>query len=138
MAHLKYKPHLVIINNNLKLSRRWSSNKSLGLRSLLPLKAYIVFNFRSHEINQGTHKLTRILTLIKKNIYINNTLVIEVYSSKFGISSLKHKIERSGATHLQLSPLYDQPNRKSMKPNLHFCCFLSSSLKLWITDYFGA
>jgi len=77
LAHLKYKPHLVIINDSLK-----SSGKNLELRSLFPLKAYIIVNFRFHRINQGVRKLTRILTLIKKNI------LITVWSSKYTAANL--------------------------------------------------
>jgi len=83
LAHLKYKPHLVIINDSLKLSRKWSSGKNLELRNLFPLKVYIVVNFRSHRINQDVRKLIRILTLIiKKNI------LITVWSSKYTAANL--------------------------------------------------
>jgi hypothetical protein len=48
-------------------------------KPLEPLEIYIVVNFRTHKINRGTRKLTRIPMLIKKKK--RNVLVIKPWSA---------------------------------------------------------
>jgi hypothetical protein len=47
---------------------------SSSLTNLGPLEAYMVVNFKACGISWGTHKLTRISTLIKKITHINTHL----------------------------------------------------------------